>query len=112
MKFTIPIACVVALVLTSRVASAGEYIVDGARVVSVANTASNQTVFIVKTSGGTGACTNGSWITFSPASAPDADTYKRAYTAALLAFTTGALVKIYNYSSGTCDGASFIELDN
>lgn len=93
-------------------ASAGEYIADGARVVSVANTGSNQSVFVLKTSGGTGMCTNGTWITFSPATSADVDTFKRAYAAALLAFSTGSLVRIYNYSGASCDGASFIELDN
>jgi hypothetical protein len=47
---------------------------------------------------------------FHVATAPDRDTHKRAYAAALLAPTTRMTVAIYNYANNNCDGASYIEL--
>jgi hypothetical protein len=42
--------------------------------------------------------------------APDADTHRRAYAAALTALSLGLRVTVYNYSGDACDGASYIEV--
>ena len=96
------VACLVA-----SIANAGQ-LVDNALITEIANTSSNQDQFSVKVSGGGGLCAN-RHIHF-PASATQDAIYKRAYAAALSAMATKTKVKIHNYASDDCDGASYILL--
>lgn len=89
-------------------ALAGEIVV-GAQLIRITNTSSNTNAFSIMVSGGTLNLCGSSWINF-PASATDAESYKRAYAAALVALTTGAPIRVYNYQSNTCETASYIEL--
>jgi hypothetical protein len=88
------------------------YLVQEAKVTRVANTSSNQAMFVVWVVGGTGTCamTAGRWIAFPLSSAVDADVHKRAWSAALLALSSGMNVTIYNYANDDCYGASYIEI--
>ena len=106
------VACAITMV-TCAEANAG-YLVSNATITHVANTAGNYSVFVVQVAGGTGPCANGAtiWITFPVSAAPDADTHRRAYSAAMTALVTGMHVSIYNYTNDNCDGASYIDLFN
>ena len=88
------------------------YIATGARVTHVSSTNGNTASFQVMVAGGTGPCTSesGTWVVFPLSAAPDADTHKRAYAAALLALTTGMPVILFNYSSDSCTGASYVDV--
>lgn len=88
------------------------YIATGATITHVSSTNGNTASFQVQVAGGTGPCTSatGTWVIFTLSAAPDADTFKRAYAAALLALTTGMSVIIVNYSSDNCAGASYLDV--
>jgi hypothetical protein len=51
------------------------YLAQGATVVAVTNTSSNQQAFSVKLSGGTGPCVSGGWVSFKEVDAADAKTF-------------------------------------
>ncbi|MBM0105754.1 hypothetical protein JM946_13515 [Steroidobacter sp. S1-65] len=86
-------------------------LVIGGRVVRVANTGNNASVFSVEIAGGSpNLCANG-WITFPVSASSDPEIHKRAYAAALLALTTGMPVRVHNYHSNSCDAASYIEVE-
>jgi hypothetical protein len=89
---------------------AGSYIVTSATITAVISTSGNTAAFVVETQGGTRTCTGGIQITFNQSDSPDADTFKRAYAAALVALTTGIHVTIYNYQASTCGHASYLQL--
>jgi hypothetical protein len=90
-------------------AVAGDLVVGG-RIIRITNTGANMPVFSIEVSGGsTNLCGSG-WITFPVSAAPDADTHKRAYAAALLALSTGLSVRVHNYQGSDCNSASYIEL--
>jgi Family of unknown function (DUF5992) len=108
MKSRFLVALVAASCAMAGSAVAGDLALN-ARVVRVANTGNNSTVFSVAVSGGSLNLCSG-WITFPVSAAPDADTHKRAYAAALLALSSGMLVRVHNYSSDSCEGASYIDL--
>lgn len=108
-RFAAPALLAVALGMSGPSLAAG-YIVSSATVTMLTSTASNLTAFVVATTGGTGSCTGGAQITFNQSDSPDADTFKRAYAALLMAFTTGAKVSIYNYQDNTCNHASYVQL--
>jgi len=91
----------------SSASAAGGYVVNDATVINIANTNGNTPAFVVTVTGGTGPCA-GTNITFTQSAAVDADTFKRAYAAALLAFTTGSTVSIYNYGDTSCTNATYI----
>ena len=88
------------------------YVTVGATVTHVSSTNANTQSFVVQVVGGTGPCTNGSGfeVVFPLTAAPDADTHKRAYAAALLALALGMHVSIYNYTDNNCLGASYIDV--
>lgn len=90
------------------------YIVVGATVTHISSTNGNNQSFQVQVAGGTGPCTNGTgmWVVFPLSAAPDADTHKRAYAAAMLALATGMRVTLYNYSDDGCTGASYVDVYN
>ena len=92
-----------------RVFAAGAYIVQGAIITNIMSTNGNTAGFAIITSGGSGACVNAE-VYFPQSAAPDADTFKRAYTAALTAMTTGMRVTIYNYADSTCLTASYVQI--
>jgi hypothetical protein len=89
---------------------ANTYLVIGGTLTGVTSTASNQPAFSVRVSGGSTNLCSGQWIQFSQADAPDADTFKRAYAAALVALTAGTPVSIYNYIDTTCVRAGYLQL--
>src|SRR4051812_45234848 len=92
---------------TSSAYAAGGYVVNDATIANIANTNGNTPAFVVTVAGGSGPCA-GTNITFTQSAATDADTFKRAYAAALLAFTTGSTVSIYNYTDTSCTNAVYI----
>lgn len=107
------LACAVVATVCMAAAMTAEPgdLVTGGRVVRVANTGNNSSVFSVEVAGGSqNLCANG-WITFPVSAASDPEIHKRAYAAALVALTTGMPVRVHNYHSNSCDAASYIELD-
>jgi Family of unknown function (DUF5992) len=94
--------------LISFSAHAG-YVIQGATIVNVGSTNGNAAQFHVVVTGGAGPCV-GQTILFHISNAPDADTHKRAYAAALLALAMGYRVNIYNYTDNNCAGASYIDI--
>jgi hypothetical protein len=103
------LAVLIMLIAASNIAYA-DRLVAGARIVYVGNTRSaSDPSFVVRTEGGTGPCANSSWIFFYPSGASNADIQKRAYTAAMLALTTGMLVDIEAVDA-SCGGAYFISV--
>lgn len=67
--------------------------------------------FSVKVNGGTVSICHGPWIVFEKsyfASNPEA--YQRAFSVALMAYTTGTKVKIHNLNSDSCNGATSIQI--
>jgi hypothetical protein len=92
-----------------RVLAAGAYIVQGATITNIMSTNGNGDAFAIITSGGSGSCAN-TEVYFPQSAAPDADTFKRAYAAALTAITTGMRVSIYNYTDSTCLTASYVQI--
>ena len=107
-KIFVQVAAALALAAGMGSASAG-YIASGAVITSIANTAGNQKNFSITVTGGTGPCSE-TVIVFPEVDAADAKAHQRAYAAALLAFTTGARVSIYNYLDEGCMRASFIQV--
>lgn len=92
--------------LLSATAQAGSIVSDG-YVSIIENTSGNQALFTIKVTGGTGPCV-GQTISFPVWAAPDADTHKRAYAAAMLAFSLGYRVSVWNYVDNTCTSAAYI----
>lgn len=92
-------------------ARASGFLVQGAVVTSVTNVASNAAAFAIYFTGGTGLCASGQLVVFPQTAAVDADSFKRAYTAALLAAVTKAPFDAYDYgTTATCYNGSFIEV--
>jgi len=92
-------------------AQAAEYLVSQATVTSVTNTGDNLSLFVVRTTGGSGPCA-GSYTMFYLNRAADADAHKRAFALATTALITGKKVTIYNYVDSNCSNAAYIELFN
>ena len=93
--------------VTAAATCAGE-LVKNAEVVLVGNTANGGDDFFITISGGTGVCSN---ITFPVSVAVSKEAHARAYSLALIAFTTGSKkVRVYNFSSDSCTTASYIEI--
>ncbi|MDR6984490.1 hypothetical protein J2X32_003134 [Rheinheimera pacifica] len=87
---------------------AGE-LTRGANVLEVANHASlNKKNFAVKVEGGIGPCVG--WIYFEEENAPSPSAHNQAFAIALTALTAGKKVRIHNYSSDSCTGATFISI--
>lgn len=100
-----------ALLFPGMQAFAGAYLVQGGTVTNITSTSGNTASFGIQVSGGSVNTCVATWINFNQADSPDADTFKRAYAAALLAYTIGRPVNIYNYVDSTCQHASYVELD-
>lgn len=67
--------------------------------------------FSVKVTGGSIGICHGPWIVFEKSyfsSNPEA--YQRAFSVALMAYTTGTKVKIHNLNSDSCNGATTIQI--
>lgn len=97
------------LALTAAASANAGYLVQNGTITRVYNTSNNQNAFAVNVQGGTGPCTS-TVIVFPLSAAADADTHKRAYAAALMAFAMGLQVSIYNYTNDTCTIASYIDV--
>ena len=97
------------LLLGSASALAGE-LVNGATVVEIANNNSGAE-FVIKTSGGSGICTN-TFITFPESRAPSPTAHKHGIANAMLAFVAGKKVRVHNFIDNSCSGASFISVSN
>ena len=97
------------LIIASFNAYSGTYVVLDAEITNIANTSSNGANFALATKGGTGPCTN-QWIVFYESDASNSNAHQRAYSTALMAFATGLKVNIHNYTSSSCDHASYIEV--
>lgn len=99
-----------ALLLWASIANA-DYLASNARITMVSNTQSNQERFFIRVTGGTGVCTGGATIVFKLANAGSEKIYDRAYAAALLAFSLGSLVNVYDYhDTSSCDHAESIQV--
>ena len=81
------------------------------KISTMSNTASNEDQFALWVTG-TGPCVigNAPLILFKPSVAVNAQTFKRAYAAALLAFSLDKTVLIHNNNNDQCDGASYIQI--
>lgn len=88
--------------------SAGTYLVKGAIITSIANTSSNLDIFTIWIEGGEGVCSD--VITFPRSATSSNEIHKRAYAAALAAFTTGTKIWVHNYQGSDCKNASYIRL--
>ncbi|CAA0113478.1 Uncharacterised protein [BD1-7 clade bacterium] len=92
-----------------------EVLAHNSQIVQITNTSNNSDMFTIWLEGGTGTCTTGDKkIAFKSGSTSHSDVYKRAYSAALTAFTTGAKVSINSYladSSEPCEDAIYIRLN-
>jgi hypothetical protein len=110
MRKTVIVIIAVAVVvgLFAQRASAG-YIVTGAKIIKIANTANNQDYFSVLISGGTGPCAT-MWVAFPQSAAATQKILDRAFALAMSAMTAGYVVSIYNYQSDSCDKAAYIEV--
>jgi hypothetical protein len=88
-----------------------EYLVKGATVSEVSNTAGNEELFYISVSGGTGRCAD-SQIRFPLADAGSEKIYDRAFSIALTAYASGEKINIYDYSESStdCNGAESIRL--
>lgn len=107
-RYVAYVLTVVAALGSMGPAAAGDVVLGG-RIVEVANT-NGSPGFNVRVSGGSLNLCGSGWIVFPASAAPDAESHKRAYAAALVALTTGALVRLHNYQGNTCDTVSFIQL--
>jgi hypothetical protein len=85
------------------------YLVTTGTIQSISNTSGNNALFTITVVGGSGPC-NGQNIAFLAWAAPDADTHKRAYALAMLAFATGKRINVYNYTNDACTTASYIDV--
>lgn len=98
----------IALISLPTMCFAGE-LTKGATVLEVANHATgNGKYFAVKVDSGVGPC-NG-WIYFQEDGAASLATYNQAFSIALTALTADKKVRIHNYLSDSCVGASFIAI--
>jgi hypothetical protein len=99
-------------VMLSNNLFAGEYIAIGSEITQVFNTASNTSTFGIVVRGGSGPCVDKTIYFPLSAAGGDSDIQKRAYSAALTAFTAGFKVDIHNYadSISDCKNASFIRV--
>lgn len=104
-------AVVTAICMAAAMPAQSGDLVVGGRVVRVANTSNNLSMFSVQVAGGSPNLCGSGWITFPVSAASDPEIHKRAYAAALVALTTGMPVRVHNYHSNNCDTASYIELD-
>ncbi|MEI8611064.1 DUF5992 family protein [Enterovibrio norvegicus] len=98
------------LVFTSLTTNAGG-LVQNAVVTAIENAQNlNQDSFVVTVSGGTGVCADN--LIFFPATATGShqDIYKRAYSSALAALTSGMKVDIHSFSDNTCSNATWIKI--
>jgi hypothetical protein len=96
--------------LQSSPASAG-YLVENATITRLTNVADNSAKFAIQVTGGSGPCST-STIEFPASAAVDLEAYKRAYATLLMAFASGMRISVFNYTSNSCLGASFVEVFN
>jgi hypothetical protein len=67
--------------------------------------------FSVKVTGGSIGICHGPWIVFEKSYfAGNPEAYQRAFSVALMAYTTGTKVKIHNLNSDSCNGATTIQI--
>ncbi|MFS1525932.1 DUF5992 family protein [Microbulbifer sp. 2304DJ12-6] len=104
----------VCTLFSMEVLASSGYIANGVEIISVANTGANAKSFTVKTTNGSGLC-SGETITFPLSLAGNAGNnegiHNRAYSAALMALSTGKLVSIFSYDDASvCNRAAYIEI--
>ena len=97
------------LAVISSTSHAG-YLIQGATIVSVTNTANQSQAFAVYFTGGAGICASSGQIVFPQSAAVDADTFKRAYAAALAGAVTKARFDAFDYAGTNCSNAGFIQV--
>jgi hypothetical protein len=108
-KLSLAIMIAATSIVVTTAANAGP-IVTGAKVTKVLNTRGpHDASFIVWTEGGTGPCAN-SYIYFYPTGGSNPEMQKRAYSAALIAMTTGLRVDIESHPDNNCQNAYFINV--
>jgi len=67
--------------------------------------------FSVKVHDGSITTCHGPWIVFEKSYfSNNPDAYQRAFSVALMAYTTGTKVKIHNLNSNSCNGATSIQI--
>ena len=101
---------VIAFALSATSVNA-EYLVKGATIIEVSNTAGNNDLFYVRVSGGDGRCAN-SQIRFPMGEAGSEKIFDRAFSIALAGYASGSKVEIYDYNENStdCNGAESIRL--
>ena len=97
---------IVTLLLTSQQVVSGE-LVRGATITEIASSSSNQDVFYLKLSGGTGLC-SGQYIIFPASKSQSKESYNQAFSIALTAAASGKKIRAHNYEDDSCRGANFI----
>jgi hypothetical protein len=100
----------VCFLLLPSIAYSGE-LVQNAKIVEVANTFNNAKQFYIVVKGGVGACAN-KRIVFPLSRTQSAESYQRAFSLALTAFSTGSKVRVFSYESEVnhCSTANFISV--
>lgn len=96
--------------LTSYAAEQG-WLIKDAQISKLGNTIYSATAsaFFIEISGGTGLCA-GNTIVFR-LNETDKESFQRAYSAALAAFSANFKVSIYSWAdAGVCDRAAYIEI--
>ena len=106
------IKCIfVAMTLSISVESFADYLVQGATVKEVSNTAGNNELFYIHVEGGVGLCAN-SQIRFPMSAAGSEKIFDRGFSIALAAYVSGSKINVYDYSEGSesCNGAESIRM--
>lgn len=103
-------------VALSQPASADNFVTTGTINVLTNTRNGGDAPFVLSVAGGTGACAI-SWIGFYRTDFPDADSFKRAFAIAMLAYVTGKTVSISsslypapNAANGDCWHANYIQV--
>jgi hypothetical protein len=106
----------IVLLALGQPASADDFVNNG--VINVLTNSRNggDAAFVLSVTGATGACAT-SWIGFYPTDFPDAESFKRAFAIAMLAYATGKTVRIIssiysvpNPANGDCWHANYIQI--
>ncbi|WP_064791924.1 DUF5992 family protein [Shewanella woodyi] len=97
---------VLLLFFTSQQVTSGE-LVRGATIIEIASSSSNQDVFYLSLSGGTGPCA-GKSILFPASKSQSKESYNQAFSIALAAAASGKKIRAHNYEDDSCREANFI----
>ncbi|MGH1487639.1 MAG: DUF5992 family protein [Cellvibrionaceae bacterium] len=101
--------------LALSISTSADNLASGVKITMIGNTPDGSKSFFIRTSGGSGPCTNGTVIVFPLSLSQDEATHNRAFSLALTAYTTGSTkVKISTFTNGdsNCRRAAYIDLSS